>query len=581
MTYPHARTVIRRRPVPAGEGLSATTLHPVLRRVYAARGVSDAGDLTYALQRLPPAGQLKGMDRAVTLLAQCLTQDRRVLVLADFDADGATSCAVAVRALRAMGARDVCYVVPNRFEYGYGLSPEIVQVAASHEPDLIVTVDNGISSIDGVAAAQALGIPVLVTDHHLAGARLPDAAAIVNPNQPGCPFSAKHLAGVGVVFYVMTALRAHLRECGWFEREGLAEPNLASLLDLVALGTVADVVALDVHNRILVEQGLRRIRAGVACAGVQALIDVAGRRAAALVAADLGFAVAPRLNAAGRLTEMSLGIDCLLSDDPATAKEMAVRLDTLNNERRSIEQAMQQQAWDILDALPLESRSTLPFGLCLFDPGWHQGVIGILASRVKDRLHRPVIAFAPADNGEVKGSARSVRGLHIRDALDAIAAAQPGLLTKFGGHAMAAGLTLARADLERFGTAFDTEVRRHLGADDLQGVILSDGELAAQDLSLDLAEQLQAAGPWGHAFPEPIFDGIFEVLARRIVGGHHLKLVLRLPATSASLDAIQFNAHDPDSVRGGEQVRLAFRLAVNEYRGQRRVQLVVEHLEMV
>jgi single-stranded-DNA-specific exonuclease len=552
-------------------------LHPVLRRIYLARRVRSALELDRSLERLASPDALLGISRAVELLAQALRDRKRILVVADFDADGATSCALVVRALQALGARDVEYLVPNRFEYGYGLTPEIVQVAAERRPDVLITVDNGISSVEGVRAAQAFGMKVLITDHHLAGAELPPADAIVNPNQPGDQFPSKALAGVGVVFYVMLALRTRLRTDGWFTERGIPEPNLAKLLDLAALGTVADVVPLDANNRILVAQGLARIRAGQCCPGIRALIAVGGREAARLSATDLGFVVAPRLNAAGRLTDMSLGIECLLTDDPQRAQELARKLDQLNRERREIERDMRAQAATAVAALQLESR--LPRGLCLFDESWHQGVIGIVAARVRERTHRPVIAFAPASGTELKGSARSVPGLHIRDALDAIATLHPRLLRKFGGHAMAAGLTLERDCFDDFTAAFDEEVSRWLTEDDLRGTVLSDGELTSAEFTLELAEILRAGGPWGSAFPEPIFDGDFEVVERRIVGQKHLKLALRPSNGGHALQAIAFGAADtaPDGVR----VRAAYRLDVNEYRGYRSLQLVVEHMEPV
>ena len=484
---------------------------------------------------------------------------------------------MAVRGLRALGARDVGYLAPNRFEFGYGLTPEIVEVAAARAPDLLITVDNGISSIEGVAAARARGIPVIVTDHHLPGEHLPEAAAIVNPNQPGDDFPSKCLAGVGVMFYLLVALRARLRAEGWFAARGIEEPNLARLLDLVALGTVADVVPLDRNNRILVSQGLARIRAGRAHAGVRALLDVAGRDASRLVAADLAFAVAPRLNAAGRLTDMTLGIECLLCDDERRAREMAATLDRLNRERRGIEADMRSQAIAQVERLHLDDAEGLPFGLCLFDPEWHQGVVGILAARIKEQLHRPVIAFAP-DNGDLlKGSARSVPGLHIRDALDAVAARHPGLISRFGGHAMAAGLTLARDALEPFRAAFDAEVRRHLSERDLRGTMLSDGALEAHDLGLELARALREAGPWGSGFPEPLFDGEFEIVEQRVVGEHHVKLKVKPRGDAARIDAIAFNAAaDWPAER---TLRLAYRLDVNLFRGQEAAQLIVEHAE--
>ena len=552
---------------------------PLLARIFAARAVDHPEQLECGLERLLPTEGLAGIDRAAALLADAVRQRQKILIVGDFDADGATSSALAVRALRAFGAANVDYLVPNRFEFGYGLTPEIVAVAATRAPDLIVTVDNGISSIGGVEAARRHGMRVLVTDHHLAGATLPAADAIVNPNQPGDGFASKNLAGVGVIFYVMLALRVQLRDSGWFAEARLPEPNMGRLLDLVALGTVADVVPLDSNNRILVEQGIRRIRAGQCCAGIQALLQVAGRSMPRLVASDLGFAVGPRLNAAGRLEDMALGIECLLSDDPASASAMAERLDQLNRERRDIEAEMREQALTEIAALQLQPEDAgLPYGVCLYDPGWHQGVIGIVASRIKEHLHRPVIAFAPAGEGQLKGSARSVHGLHIRDALDAVAAHNPGLIDKFGGHAMAAGLSLAADRLEAFKTAFDTEVRRQLSAADLRGVIWSDGELEEDHLCLELAERLRAAGPWGQGFPEPTFDGDFEVVERRVVGERHWKMVVRLRSGSVCVDAIAFNALD----RGwpeARDVRLAYRLDVNEYRGICAPQLVIEHID--
>ena len=555
-------------------------LPPLLTRLYALRGVSDPVELDYALARLPDWHELKGIEAAVTLLIAAIRNDRHILIVADFDADGATSCTLAVRGLRAMGATEVSYVVPNRFEYGYGLTPEIVDVAASRQPDLIVTVDNGISSIDGVVHARELGIEVLVTDHHLPGAALPAAGAIVNPNQPDDGFPCKNLAGVGVMFYVLSALRACLREQGWFGAQGPVEPRLADLLDLVALGTVADVVPLDHTNRILVEQGLRRIRAGRAVAGICALIEVAGRNRRTLSASDIGFGLGPRLNAAGRLDDMGLGIECLLSDSPDAALEMARELDRLNRERRDIEGEMHAQALDDLEQ-KLPAASDLPFGLVLFDASWHQGVVGILASRIKERLHRPVIAFARADGGELKGSGRSIKAVHIRDVLDAVATRNPGLISRFGGHAMAAGLSLPEASLGEFAEAFDTILREQLTAEDLQGVILSDGELPAVDISLDTARLLRTAGPWGQAFPEPLFDGEFELLQHRIVGERHLKLRVKAVGSSEVIEAIAFNTTDADWPEGVQRLRLAYRLDVNEYAGRVSAQLVVQHIAVL
>ncbi len=553
-------------------------LHPVLRRVYAARTIASAADLDYSLEGLLSPSRLGGIAGAVDLLAQAISDKQRILVIGDFDADGATSCALSLRALRAMGAVDVQYLVPNRFEYGYGLTPEIVTVAARRQPDLIMTVDNGISSIDGVAAARHRGIRVLITDHHLPGEQLPAAEAIVNPNLHGDPFPSKHLAGVGVAFYVMLALRARLREQGWFEKVNLPEPNLARFLDLVALGTVADVVPLDRNNRILVHQGIQRIRAGRCVPGIRALLEMAGRNLQRVVAADMGFSVGPRLNAAGRLDDMSLGIECLLTDDPRAARRMAVRLDALNHDRKDIEAGMQAQALEAIARLDLHDEQ-LPVGLCLFEPDWHQGVIGILASRIKEQFHRPVIAFARSAAGELKGSARSVAGLHIRDALDAVAARHPGLIDKFGGHAMAAGLSLTEEHYPAFAAAFNDEVARHLSTDELSGVIYSDGELNDQELSLDTAQLLRDASPWGQGFPAPLFNGDFTLLSYRVVGEKHLKMTLQRAHGSCQIDGIAFNT--PQLPEECQHVHLAYRLDANEFRGIVSPQLIVEHIEAI
>jgi len=571
-----ARNIIR-RPLPQQLPDDLSVLHPVLSRIYAARHITSANQLEYSVQQLLSHEDLAGIDGAVALLADSLKNGERILIVADFDADGATSCTVAMRGLAMLGANDLHYLVPNRFEYGYGLSPEIVEVAAQLAPDILITVDNGISSIEGVRAARQHGIKVLVTDHHLPGAELPGADAIVNPNQDGDHFASKNLAGVGVIFYVLLALRTALRGTGYFEETGLQEPNLASLLDLVALGTVADVVPLDHNNRILVEQGLRRIRAGKCCAGITALLEVAGRDSRGITAADLGFAVGPRLNAAGRMQDMSLGIECLLASTPADARVYAARLDELNQQRRSVEADMQQQALSILKALSLEEAGELPAGLCLFDEGWHQGVIGILASRIKDRVQRPVIVFAPGDAQELKGSARSVPGIHIRDALDALAAHHPGLLTRFGGHAMAAGLSLPRGHYDAFVRAFD-EIISEQGQESLKGVIYSDGELDEGTLTLSFAEHLQQGGPWGQAFPEPVFDGRFEVVSQRVVGDKHLKLQLRPAASRLGIDAIAFNMDEHECQDDLSRVEIAYRLAVNDFNGSRSLQLVIEQL---
>jgi single-stranded-DNA-specific exonuclease len=550
-------------------------LPPLLTRLYAARGVQSVAELDKGLARLLPYQQLKGIEAAVELLVQGLEQGQRMLIVGDFDADGATASTVGMLGLRMLGAAHVDYLVPNRFEYGYGLTPEIVAVALQRQPQLLITVDNGISSVEGVAAAKAAGLTVLVTDHHLPGAELPAADAIVNPNQLGCEFPSKAMAGVGVIFYVLLALRARLRELSWFNAQR-PEPNLAELLDLVALGSVADVVPLDANNRILVNQGLARIRAGRARPGLRAILDVAGRQPERITSTDLGFIIGPRLNAAGRLDDMSLGIECLLCEDQALARDMAVELDQLNQDRKAIEQGMQREALAQLKDLPLED---MPFGLCLFEADWHQGVIGILASRMKERYHRPTIAFADAGDGVLKGSARSVPGFHIRDALDAVAARHPQLISKFGGHAMAAGLSLPEANFGAFAAAFDAEVRRQLDEDDLTGRLLSDGSLSVEEFHLPLAKELRNAGPWGQHFPEPLFHGVFQVVQQRLVGDKHLKMVLKTECGGQTLDGIAFNVDREiwpnPTVRW---VEVAYKLDVNEFRGRESVQLMVAHL---
>ncbi|HSX87441.1 MAG TPA: single-stranded-DNA-specific exonuclease RecJ [Pseudomonas sp.] len=566
---------IEARPLPAVMP-DLGNLPPLLTRLYAARGVQSAADLDKGLARLIPYQRMKGMDAAVELLVQGLQQGQRMLIVGDFDADGATASTVGMLGLRMLGAAHVDYLVPNRFEYGYGLTPEIVAVALEREPQLLITVDNGISSVEGVAAAKAAGLTVLVTDHHLPGAELPAADAIVNPNQPGCEFPSKAMAGVGVMFYVLLALRARLREIGWFTAQR-PEPNLGELLDLVALGSVADVVPLDANNRILVHQGLARIRAGRARPGLRAILEVAGRDHRRITSTDLGFILGPRLNAAGRLDDMSLGIECLLCDDEALARDMAVQLDQLNQDRKAIEQGMQREALAQLKDLPL---ADMPFGLCLFEADWHQGVIGILASRLKERYHRPTIAFADAGDGVLKGSARSVPGFHIRDALDAVAAKHPQLISKFGGHAMAAGLSLPQENFGAFAVAFDAEVRRQLCEDDLTGRLLSDGALSLEEFHLSLAKELRNAGPWGQHFPEPLFHGVLQLTQQRIVGERHLKVVLKSECGSVQLDGIAFGVDRElwpnPSVRW---VELAYKLDVNEYRGQETVQLLIAHIQ--
>jgi single-stranded-DNA-specific exonuclease len=471
----------------------------------------------------------------------------------------------------------VDFLVPDRFVYGYGLTPEIVQLAQQQSPDLIITVDNGISSVEGVAAAKAAGIKVLVTDHHLPGAQLPAADAIVNPNQPHCPFPDKALAGVGVMFYVLLALRKHLRELDWFAEQKMAEPNLAVLLDLVALGTVADVVPLSYTNRILVQQGLQRIRAGQCCAGIRALADIAGKKLPRLMTTDFGFAIAPRLNAAGRLDDMKHGIECLLTDDPVLAQQYAVELDAMNKTRRAIQDDMQNIALNDPRLAAWQDGEALPWSLCLYDSSWHQGVIGVLAGKIKDRFHRPAIMFADAGVDEIKGSARSVAGLHIRDALDSIAARHPHILSKFGGHAMAAGLTIRREHFLQFADLFEQEVQLWLDETDLDAALLSDGELSATDISLETAELLRAAGPWGQRFPEPVFDGVFKIINQKLVGEKHVRLRVAALDDKSFFDAIAFNIDvEQWSPTVGGYVHLAYRLDVNEYNGQRSVQLLVQ-----
>jgi len=571
---------IRRRP-PSSTTLEADEqLSPLLARIYAARGIESKDQLDLRLECLLPPEQLLHADRAAALLADAVEAEARIVIIGDFDADGATSTALAVSALRNFGGTNISYLVPNRFEYGYGLTPEIVEMAARSEPDLIVTVDNGISSIEGVDAASSLGISTLITDHHLPGTQLPAADVIVNPSQPGCSFPSKSLAGVGVIFYVMLALRAELRARA---DNNLSAPlAMGQYLDLVALGTVADVVPLDRNNRILVAAGLRRIRAGQSRPGIEALLETASRQARTLVASDLGFAVGPRINAAGRLDDMSVGIECLLSEDPAHARGLAKQLHQLNQDRRSIEEGMQRQAMQIIAQMELKPEKEAPVAMTLYQGDWHQGVIGILASRVKDKLHRPTIVFADGDEGEIKGSARSIPGIHIRDILDAVATRHPGLVTRFGGHAMAAGLTLPSSHYEKFAEAFVAEVTRHARDVDLQAVLETDGELTPQEFQLDLASELRFAGPWGQHFPEPVFAGQFKVLTQRLVGEKHLKMVLCAEGSETALDAIAFNI-DPQVWPNNaiELVKVAYRLDVNEFRGQESLQLMVEQLEPV
>ena len=557
----------------------SSELDPLLQRIYQSRGINNQLALDRQLSCLPAPSLLSGMTEAVERLITALQQDQQIVIVGDFDADGATSSALMMLALRAMGFQRLEFLVPNRFDYGYGLTPEIVDLATQYKPQLIVTVDNGISSIEGVAHAADLNIDVIVTDHHLPGKTLPEAWAIINPNQPGCVFPSKNLAGVGVAFYLLSGLRKTLRDIGWFTDNGMEEPNMAAWLDLVALGTVADVVPLDQVNRALVHQGLMRIRSGRCRPGIQALLRIAGKNPKRLVATDLGFAIGPRLNAAGRLDDISLGIQCLLTDDLNEAMQTAESLDQLNKDRRSIEQSMQKEAMMELDKLTLDSER-LPSALCLFRPDWHQGVVGLVASRLKEKHHRPVVAFARADDGSLKGSSRSIPGLHIRDAMDAVATQNPGLISKFGGHAMAAGLTLEEKNLTWFVEAFQAHVEKVLNPEDLNAKIITDGNLISDQISMYTAENLREAGPWGQQFPEPCFEGIFLINQQRVVGENHLKLVLSHPsAPKLSIDAIYFNM-DVEQWPNNEiqQARCVYRLDINEFRGQQKLQLLVQYM---
>jgi len=566
------KTELRRR-VAAPECELPQDLHPLLRRLYAHRGVKQAVELERGAKNLHAFHSLSGIERAAEILQKAIADNLCIMIVGDFDADGATSTALTVLALRSMGGRNIKYLVPNRFDDGYGLSPEVVEQAAARGAQLIMTVDNGISSHAGVALAHEKGIAVVITDHHLPGETLPDAEAIVNPNLADSAFPSRSLAGVGVAFYLMLALRARLRDSG-----ATTLPNLAELLDLVALGTVADVVPLDANNRILVWQGLSRIRAGKCRVGIRALLEIANRDARQLAASDLGFALGPRLNAAGRLDDMSVGVALLLSEDIAQARMLASELDALNQTRKEIEQGMQTEALALCDALERSSEA-LPLGIAMYHPEWHQGVVGILASRLKERFHRPVIAFAPVGDGTLKGSGRSISGLHMRDALERLDTLYPGLILKFGGHAMAAGLSLEAEKFDEFRQRFGELIGDWLSEESLQGVVWSDGQLMAQELTLPTAELLREAGPWGQAFPEPQFDGKFKLIQQRLVGERHLKVMLEPLGGGPLLDGIAFNIDTtlwPDpSVK---QVELAYKLDINEFRGNRSVQLIIEHL---
>lgn len=568
---------LRRREAVDGVELPAD-LPPLLQRLYASRGVRSAQELERCVKGMLPWTQLTGVEKAVEMLHDAFQKGLHIVVVGDFDADGATSTALSVLALRALGYGNVSYLVPNRFEDGYGLSPEVVDQAHARGAQMIMTVDNGISSHAGVDHAHALGIPVLVTDHHLPGETLPAAEAIVNPNLRDCDFPSKSLAGVGVAFYLMLALRTFLRDKGWFDARGIPAPNLAELLDLVALGTVADVVPLDANNRILTWQGLSRIRAGKCRPGIKALLEIANRDPQKLAASDLGFALGPRLNAAGRLDDMSVGVALLLCDNIGEARVLANELDALNQTRKEIEQGMQAEALTLCQQLE-RSADTLPGGLAMYHPQWHQGVVGILASRIKERFHRPVIAFAPTGDGTLKGSGRSIQGLHMRDALERLDTLYPGLILKFGGHAMAAGLSLEEARFEEFQQRFGELVTEWLDPALLQGEVVSDGPLAAAEMSMEVAQMLRDAGPWGQMFPEPLFDGRFRLLQQRLVGERHLKVMVEPVDGGPLLDGIAFNVDTsiwPDN--GVREVQLAYKLDINEFRGNRSLQLIIDHL---
>jgi single-stranded-DNA-specific exonuclease len=562
-------------------------LHPLIKQIYASRGIDKAIELELNVSQLCAIESLKGINQGCEVLYEGLVVNKNIAIIGDFDADGATSTALMMEALRLFGCDNYQFLVPNRFIYGYGLTPEIVEIAAKQGAELLITVDNGISCVAGVAKAKSLGLGVIVTDHHLPGMTLPDADAIINPNQVGCDFASKALAGVGVAFYFMMAMRKYLREKNWFVDKNIAEPNIAQLLDLVALGTVADVVSLDNNNRILVEQGLKRIRAGVTRPGIQALLEIAGKDQKKIVASDFGFALGPRINAAGRLDDMSYGINCLLAKDLASARVMAADLDDLNKSRREIEQGMQQEAEQVLKSLNF-SDDNLPHAISLFQKDWHQGVIGIVAGRLKEKYHRPSIVFAGTSNdlslkktekiSEIKGSARSIPGLHIRDLLEHIDTQHPNIIIKFGGHAMAAGLSIEEENFEEFQRLLNQYAELWLSSDDLKGTLASDGELPTNEMTLSFAQLLRDSGPWGQNFIEPLFDDKFKLVQQRIVGQKHLKLVVE--KAGQVFDAIAFNvdlSRWPDHQT--QQVHLAYRLDINEFRGKQSVQFIVEYLE--
>lgn len=573
---------IKQRPLPAHD-VNLDNIPDFLKRIYATRGITNESQLDKQLQTLLPFQSLKGINEACCRLETALRAQQRILIIGDFDADGATSTAVAITALRAMGAQYIEYLVPNRFEFGYGLTPAIVDVANKWEPNLIITVDNGIASFDGVERANNLGIDVLITDHHLPAETVPNAWAIVNPNQQGCFFPSKSIAGVGVIFYVMLALRRHLSNSNWFSEQNIPEPNMASFLDLVALGTVADVVGLDQNNRIMVNQGMARIRQGLCRPGIKALIEIAGRECSRLRESDLGFAIAPRLNAAGRLDDMALGIECLIATDQEQARNYCKQLDELNQERKQIETEMKEQAMLALDKLSLSTDKTnhLPIALCIFDKTWHQGVIGILAGRIKERYHRPVIAFAEVSENELKGSARSVPDLNIRDVLAAIDKDQPGLIMKFGGHAMAAGLSIHPKLFEQFRESLILEVAKHLDLSQCEGELLTDGPLQPEEFNLETAQVIQQAGPWGQQFPEPVFDNVFEILDQRLVGQNHLKMTLVSTKGGEQVDAIAFNVDlNVWPNHRAKYIHAAYKLDINFFLGRVKLQLLIQTMNV-
>jgi single-stranded-DNA-specific exonuclease len=592
MQWQSVKTISRRTPVSSLDltqtGDGEIDLSPLLKRIFENRNLSNPAELNYPLAGLLPPDTLRDGDHAVKLLLTALKEQQRILVIGDYDTDGATATVLALLCLESMGAEKLDYLVPNRFEYGYGLSPEIAVVALQKQPDLVITVDNGINSVEGVSALREKGVCVLVTDHHLAGPNLPDANAILNPNQPGCEFPSKALAGVGVMFYLLMLLRAKLIENNWFADRSLSVPKLGDYLDLVALGTVADVVPLDYNNRILVAQGIARIRAGRCRPGIIALMEAGNKHYGDIVSSDFGFVIAPRLNAAGRLEDISIGIECLLTEDVGKAREIASRLNEINMERREIEQEMQSQALDTVRkimktrAASESSMEALTNGFCLYEPGWHQGITGLVASRVKDKTNQPVIAFADIADEKMSGSARSIPGLHIRDLLERIALENPGLILKFGGHAMAAGLTIERGNLELFKSMFQQCVLAHFERVGTTTLIQTDGELTGNEMTLDIAEQLRTAAPWGQGFPAPVFDGRFAVTEQRVVGQYHLKLKLRTLDSRDHFDGIAFRAVEPgQQVPRLDRIHAVYELDVNEYMGRRSLQLIIGHIQPI